>query len=72
MMADLSRALAVLLNRGALPPAMIVQLVGQAMAAKIPVSRCPQCRGARLHDNAKGTARCLACGKSFPRPDPAG
>lgn len=71
-MADLAQALTLLLNRGALPPAMIVQLVGQAMAAKIPISRCPECprRGPRIHNRSAGTARCLACGRSFKVAEP--
>lgn len=65
MATDLHRQLATLLNRGALSPALRAQLIGRAMAAKLPLSKCPDCpSGTRIGDTARGVARCLACGRS--------
>lgn len=60
------RELSALLNRGKLPPAVITQLVGHALAKGLKVTPCPHCprHGPRIHDRERGTARCLACGRS--------
>lgn len=60
------RDLAARLNRGKLPPDVITRLVGLAMSKGYRITRCTHCpqHGPTIHDPQKGTARCLACGRS--------
>jgi hypothetical protein len=72
-MASTQRDLAALLNRGALPAAVVTQLVGQAIAKGYCISRCSHCpqQGPRIHDANRQIARCLVCGRTEHLPPAA-